>query len=128
MLKTVGANKDAPVPIRLFEASDVVLPTPDSATGSSNVRRLGAVHVARESGFEIIHGLLNRLMDKLGLAVAGGGVLQHSCRHRCCPLIAPCGSMMQAWGMPCLKSQSPKAITACMMLQGLPMEGRRVAR
>ena len=67
----MGANKDAPVPLRLFEASDVVLPSPDSATGSSNARRLAAVYVARESGFEIIHGLLNRLMDKLGVSVAG---------------------------------------------------------
>ena len=76
LMKTVGANKDAPVPLRLFEASDVVLPTPDSSTGSTNSRRLAAVHVARESGFEIIHGLLNRLMEKLGVEVAGTGFLR----------------------------------------------------
>ena len=78
----MGANKDAPVPLRLFEASDVVLPSPDSATGSSNARRFAAVYVARESGFEIIHGLLNRLMDKLGIAVAGEDVIcrKHAAR------------------------------------------------
>ena len=71
LLKTAGANKDAPVPLRLFELSDVVLVDPASSTGTRNCRRLAAVHVARESGFEIIHGLLNRLMEKLGVEVGG---------------------------------------------------------
>lgn len=65
----MGANKDAPLPLKLFELSDVVLLSPESEVGSRNERRLVAVHCGKESGFEIIHGLLNRVMEVLGVAV-----------------------------------------------------------
>jgi phenylalanyl-tRNA synthetase beta chain len=38
--------------------------------GARNERRLVAVNASKESGFEIIHGLLNRLMDILGVSLA----------------------------------------------------------
>lgn len=59
------------MPLRLFELSDVVLVDPSSSTATRNCRRLAAVLVAREGGFEVIHGLLNRLMEKLGIEVGG---------------------------------------------------------
>ena len=34
-------------------------------------RRLAAVVCNREAGFEVIHGLLNRLMDVLGVPLKG---------------------------------------------------------
>jgi phenylalanyl-tRNA synthetase beta chain len=68
-LKTVGANKDSALPIKLFEVSDVVLLAPESEVGARNERRLVAVHCGKESGFEAIHGLLNRVMEVLGIAV-----------------------------------------------------------
>jgi len=66
-LKTVGANKENALPIKLFELSDVVLLDPQMAVGARNERRLVAVYCGKESGFEVIHGLLNRLMEVLGV-------------------------------------------------------------
>jgi phenylalanyl-tRNA synthetase beta chain len=78
VLKTLGANKAEELPIRLFEISDVVLLDPAASVGARNERRLAAVVCNREAGFEVIHGLLNRLMEVLGVplgmaSVAGGG-------------------------------------------------------
>jgi phenylalanyl-tRNA synthetase beta chain len=66
-LKTLSANKDAPLPIRLFEISDVVLVDAEKAVGARNERRLVAVQAARGAGFEVLHGLLNRVMEVLGV-------------------------------------------------------------
>ena len=68
LLKTLGANKDAPLPVKLFEVSDVIFLDSRAEAGARNQRRLAAVHISRESGFEIIHGLLNRVMEVLGVA------------------------------------------------------------
>lgn len=70
-LKTLAANRDAPLPVRLFEVSDVVLLDSAKDVGARNERRLVAVNVNRESGFEVIHGLLNRIMDVLGVPLEG---------------------------------------------------------
>jgi len=64
-LKTISANKHEPLPIRLFEISDVVLPDASREVGARNERRLVAVHCAKASEFEVIHGLLNRVMQVL---------------------------------------------------------------
>ncbi|KAK9808656.1 hypothetical protein WJX72_001360 [[Myrmecia] bisecta] len=73
VLKTLGASKDAPLPVKLFEVSDVVLvaPVEESQVGAVNRRRLVAIYCNRESGFEIIHGLLNRVMEVLGVPLLG---------------------------------------------------------
>lgn len=39
--------------------------------GARNERRLVAVVCNREAGFEVIHGLLNRVMEVLGVPVKG---------------------------------------------------------
>ncbi|KAL4440220.1 hypothetical protein ABPG75_003221 [Micractinium tetrahymenae] len=70
-LKTLGANKDAPLPMRLFEVSDVILLTGDKGCGAANRRRLGAVHCDRAASFEVIHGLLNRVMEVLDVPYTG---------------------------------------------------------
>jgi len=77
-LKTLGANKENPLPIRLFEVSDVILVAPEKETGACNQRRLVAVHCARDSGFEITHGFLNRVMEVLGVPHAGEGLKSKS--------------------------------------------------
>lgn len=69
-LKTLAANKDAPLPLRLFEISDVLLLDARKAVGARNERRLVAVQAAREAGFEVLHGLLNRVLDVLGVPLA----------------------------------------------------------
>jgi len=53
--------------LKLFEISDVVLLTDQKAVGAKNERRLVAVHCSNDSGFEVIHGLLNRLIEVLGI-------------------------------------------------------------
>ena len=113
-LRTLGANRDAPLPVKLFEVGDVVLldraagdglaggrwgdapepvskaeggdaegappppppttttaPPPPHAngTGATNARRMVAVVCASEGVFESIHGLLNRVMQALGVAL-----------------------------------------------------------
>lgn len=80
-LKTLGANKDLALPIKLFELSDVVLLAPDKEVGSTNQRQLVAVHCSKESGFEIIHGLLNRVMEVLGMPLKQGEVTCEAAQH-----------------------------------------------
>ena len=71
LLKTVSANKDAALPLKLFEISDVILPDPKSETGCRNERHLAAVQCSRETEFELMHGLLNRVMDLMGIPLTG---------------------------------------------------------
>lgn len=66
-LKTLGASGNIPKPIKLFEISDVVLLSGETSVGAKNERRLVAVHCNKDSGFEVIHGFLNRLMEVLGV-------------------------------------------------------------
>ncbi|GMH34309.1 hypothetical protein BSKO_02143 [Bryopsis sp. KO-2023] len=70
-LKTLGMNGDAPKPLKLFEISDVVMVSDETSVGAKNERRLVAVFCSKESGFEVIHGLLNRVMDVLGVPLKG---------------------------------------------------------
>lgn len=69
LLKTIRHNKSASFPngFRLFEISDVVLPddkhvVTDTIVGAKNARRVCAVYSGPTSGFEIIHGLVDRIM------------------------------------------------------------------
>ena len=45
----------------------MVLPSQVSDTGASNQRRIAALQCGKESGFEAVQGLLNRIMDVLGV-------------------------------------------------------------
>jgi phenylalanyl-tRNA synthetase beta chain len=62
-LKTLHHNKSASFRdgIKLFEVSDVVLPC-DNEIGAQNERRLVALYSAFGAGFEIVHGLADRIM------------------------------------------------------------------
>uniref|UniRef100_A0A061S4X6 phenylalanine--tRNA ligase n=1 Tax=Tetraselmis sp. GSL018 TaxID=582737 RepID=A0A061S4X6_9CHLO len=71
ILKTLAANKDAPLPIKLFELSDAIVLTDALDVGAQNVRRLCAAYCGKDSGFEVIHGLLNRVMEVLGIGLKG---------------------------------------------------------
>ncbi|KAI0480539.1 beta subunit of phenylalanyl-tRNA synthetase [Xylariaceae sp. FL0804] len=62
LLKTLRENKYHSVPMRLFEASDVVLKDPRAERRARNQRRFAAAWYGRASGFEQVHGLLDRLM------------------------------------------------------------------
>lgn len=57
--------------MRLFEISDVVLRDNSSDTGARNCRRLVATYMGPTAGFEIIHGLVDRIMSLVQVGVGG---------------------------------------------------------
>lgn len=65
LLKTLNANKKMPLPLKLFEVSDVVIKDDSTECGAKNERRLCAIYSNKSAGFEIIHGLLDRVMQLL---------------------------------------------------------------
>jgi len=65
LLKTVSNNKNMALPLKLFEISDVVLKDSEKDVGAKNERRLCVVNCGKTPGFEIIHGLLDRVMQIL---------------------------------------------------------------
>ncbi|KAL4346288.1 hypothetical protein GQ457_17G026620 [Hibiscus cannabinus] len=66
MLKTVGHNKDHPKPIKIYEVGDVVLLDEKKDVGASNHRLLAALYCGANSGFELIHCLVDRIMEVMG--------------------------------------------------------------
>lgn len=63
-LKTLSYNKSISHKdgVKLFEISDVVYPA-DNEVGARNARRLVGVYSSFSSGFEVIHGLVDRIMN-----------------------------------------------------------------
>ncbi|KAE8712488.1 putative phenylalanine--tRNA ligase beta subunit [Hibiscus syriacus] len=66
MLKTVGHNKDHPKPIKIYEVGDVVLLDEKKDVGASNHRLLAALYCGANSGFELIHSLVDKIMEVMG--------------------------------------------------------------
>mmetsp|Transcript_14929 Transcript_14929/g.24696 ORF Transcript_14929/g.24696 Transcript_14929/m.24696 type:complete len:637 (+) Transcript_14929:49-1959(+) len=69
LLKTLQHNKSASFTagFKLFEISDIVLPddkhvVTETIVGAKNRRKICAVYAGPTSGFEIIHGLVDRIM------------------------------------------------------------------
>ncbi|KAG7876654.1 hypothetical protein KL938_004266 [Ogataea parapolymorpha] len=62
ILKTIKENKDHSLPIRVFECGDIVLKD-DSERGASNQRNWCAAYAGKASGFELIQGLLGKIMQ-----------------------------------------------------------------
>ncbi|KAL2467624.1 putative phenylalanine--tRNA ligase beta subunit [Forsythia ovata] len=73
MLKTIGHNKDHPKPIKIFEVGDVVLLDETKDVGASNRRHLAALYCGATSGFELIHGLVDRIMEVTGTPFVSPG-------------------------------------------------------
>lgn len=71
VLKTLASNKNMPLPLKLFEISDVVLADPDTEVGARNERRMVAINCNKSAGFEIVHGLLDRVMQLLEVSWKG---------------------------------------------------------
>ncbi|CAM9719977.1 unnamed protein product [Ectocarpus sp. 6 AP-2014] len=69
-LKTAQFNRAMPVKdgVRLFEISDVVVRDDSCDTGARNCRRLVATYMGPTAGFEIIHGLVDRIMSLVQVA------------------------------------------------------------
>ena len=73
LLRTMESNKSQPLPIKMFEVSDVCVQCPDTDTGATNLRRLAALQTGTRnddgtygSGLELTIGLLDHIMLKLG--------------------------------------------------------------
>ncbi|SCZ89549.1 BZ3500_MvSof-1268-A1-R1_Chr9g10450 [Microbotryum saponariae] len=71
ILKTIRENRKHPIPLRVFEVSDIVVKDSKEERQAKNVRRLAAVFCGRRAGFEVVHGLLDRLMLGLGIKNLG---------------------------------------------------------
>lgn len=67
MLKTLNANKKAKIPIKLFEVGDVVYQDASADRRSRNERRLCVIYSGKTSGFEYVHGVLDRVMAMLSV-------------------------------------------------------------
>lgn len=67
VLKTLQSNRDVSVKegLKLFEISDIMHKDTSSDVGASNRRDLAAVYMGLTSGFEVIHGLVDRVMQLL---------------------------------------------------------------
>ncbi|KAJ1457851.1 hypothetical protein M885DRAFT_514345 [Pelagophyceae sp. CCMP2097] len=63
-LKTLCCNKRHAVRngLKLFEVSDVVVRSESDDVGAHNVRHVVATYTGATAGFEVIHGLLDRIM------------------------------------------------------------------
>ncbi|KAF1971997.1 phenylalanyl-tRNA synthetase beta chain [Bimuria novae-zelandiae CBS 107.79] len=62
LLKTINSNRHHAVPIKIFEVSDVGYKDESAERKSRNERHFGAAIMGKTSGFEQVHGLLDRLM------------------------------------------------------------------
>uniref|UniRef100_A0A2N9F3P3 phenylalanine--tRNA ligase n=1 Tax=Fagus sylvatica TaxID=28930 RepID=A0A2N9F3P3_FAGSY len=66
ILKTIGQNKAHPKPIKIFEVGDIVLLDDTKDVGATNRRHLAALYCGSTAGYEIIHGLVERIMQVVG--------------------------------------------------------------
>jgi phenylalanyl-tRNA synthetase beta chain len=67
LLKTLRENRHRPIPLKVFEASDVVFKDEARERKTRNVRHFAAAIIGKTSGFEVVHGLLDRLMLTLSV-------------------------------------------------------------
>jgi len=67
MLKTVNSNRKCPLPLRLFEVGDIVVQDPSNDRRCRNERHVCVLYSNRDSGFELVHGVLDRLMTVLDI-------------------------------------------------------------
>ncbi|KAF5099429.1 hypothetical protein DV451_002962 [Geotrichum candidum] len=65
ILKTIRENRKHSLPIKVFESADVVFKDESLERKAFNRKYFGAVYAGRTSGFEIVHGLLGRVMAML---------------------------------------------------------------
>lgn len=82
ILKTVASNKHHPLPLRVFEVSDIVLRDESQSRRARNQRNVCALYSSKTSGFEHIHGLLDRIMLMLNVPRSESG---YSIKESNCP-------------------------------------------
>ena len=65
LLKTIRENRSQPLPIKVFETSEVVFKDVSRERQARNERHAAAVWCNKSAGFEIVHGMLDRAMKML---------------------------------------------------------------
>jgi len=68
LLKTIRENKSHSLPLRIFEAADVGFKDDALERKAYNERHFAAAWCGKSSGFEIVHGLLDRILLMLRTA------------------------------------------------------------
>lgn len=71
LLKTVRENRSHPLPIKIFETSDIVFKDLSRERQARNVRHAAAVWCNKSAGFEVVHGMLDRAMKMLEVPKIG---------------------------------------------------------
>ncbi|PWN47386.1 putative FRS1-phenylalanyl-tRNA synthetase, beta subunit, cytosolic [Violaceomyces palustris] len=78
ILKTVRENRKHALPLRTFEVSDVAFKDETEVERMArNQRRVAAVYCDKTASFEVVHGLLDRLMLVLGIGRVESGQRQN---------------------------------------------------
>jgi phenylalanyl-tRNA synthetase beta chain len=81
LLKTINSNRKMPLPLKLFEVGDVILRDATKDVGARNERHLAAIYYGKQtSGFEIVHGLLDRIMQVLACPYIGEQKDREECK------------------------------------------------
>lgn len=62
LLKTVRDNKSVRLPLKIFEAADIVLKNDALERRARNERRFAAAYCGTTGSFEVVHGLLDRIL------------------------------------------------------------------
>lgn len=65
LLKTIRENRSHSLPIQIFETADVVFKDSKLERQARNERHAAAVWCNKTAGFEVVHGLLDRIMRML---------------------------------------------------------------
>ncbi|KAJ5219092.1 Phenylalanine--tRNA ligase beta subunit [Penicillium cinerascens] len=83
LLKTIRENKAHSVPMKIFEVSDVAFKDLSLERKSRNERHYAAAFYGKSSGFEIVHGLMDRVMAMLKSAfiTAEEGLINPAASH-----------------------------------------------
>jgi phenylalanyl-tRNA synthetase beta chain len=71
ILKTIRENRKHTIPLRVFEVSDIVVKDSSLERQARNVRRVAGIYCGRRAEFEVVHGLLDRMMLGLGIKNLG---------------------------------------------------------
>jgi phenylalanyl-tRNA synthetase beta chain len=68
LLKTIRENKSHALPMKIFEAYDVAFKDESAERKARNERHFAAAWCGKSSGFEVVHGLLDRVLLMLRTA------------------------------------------------------------
>lgn len=67
LLKSVRENRKHSLPLKIFEVSDIVVKDDSDERKARNIRKCAALFCGRKAEFEVVHGLLDRLMLMLDI-------------------------------------------------------------